>query len=130
MNQFEVNSCISDTFDKFNEAYQILLILRTVEDCPWLGFYVLNDIPNPFEPLKKLSELEFKVVPISEIFNAYKQLVEFDRNLLTYISEREKADGINCKTGYHAGLYGVSDLCSNAVALMENAINYNDDIAA
>lgn len=130
MNQFEVNSGISDTFDKFNEAYQILLILRTAEDCPWLGFYVLNEKPNPFEVLKKLSELELKAVPISEIFKAYKQLVEFDRNLVTYITEREKADEINCNTGYHAGLYGVSDLISAAVVMMENAINNNDDMAA
>jgi hypothetical protein len=95
-----------------------------------LDFYALNQQYSPHEELNKLSKLELKLIPVRDIFSAYKKLTKFDRTLADFIGQLEVSDSIDCSNEYLATLYGVSSLCEQAVELMESGINHQEAEAA
>lgn len=131
MNQFNVNQEFENAFGRFNEAYQILLIMQESLNDVYLQALLLEEQPSPYALLNELNNKIYKSVPVGDVFSAYKALVNFDQRFYEYVCSLGKVESeTQHPANYIHNLFGVSNIINQSVSIMEEAINYKEDIAA
>ncbi len=72
MNMFKVNQEIENTFVRFNQAYQILDILKRSVNDVFIDSLVIGSSPNTYDLLKELNSKVYKMFRLVKFFMLIK----------------------------------------------------------